>query len=200
MTKLLAFRGLERVRVDEAEAGDIIAVAGLEEATVADTIGAPELERAAAGQPVDPPTLAMTFRINDGPLAGREGNKVTSPQIRDAAVARGRGQRRHQASADTENRGLRGGRPRRAAAGRADRDRCAARASSSPIGRPRVLTRTNPDTGQREEPMEEVLVDVDEAYAGVVVEQISRRKGELRDMRPSGGGKLRLVFHARRAA
>ena len=83
MTKLLSFRGLDRVPVEEAEAGDIIAVAGLTEATVPDTIGAPELAAPLPAIPVDPPTLAMTFRINDGPLAGREGKKVTSRQIRD---------------------------------------------------------------------------------------------------------------------
>ena len=121
MTKLLSFRGLDRVPVEEAEAGDIIAVAGLAEATVPDTIGAPELTAPLPAIPVDPPTLAMTFRINDGPLGGREGKKVTSPADPRAAVPRGRGQRRHQGHRQQRDRGVRGRRPRRTAARRADR-------------------------------------------------------------------------------
>ena len=121
MTKLLSFRGLDRVPVEEAEAGDIIAVAGLAEATVPDTIGAPDLAAPLPAIPVDPPTLAMTFRINDGPLAGREGKKVTVRQIRDRLLPRGRGQRRHQGHRQQRDRGLRGRRPRRTPARRADR-------------------------------------------------------------------------------
>ena len=121
LTKLLSFRGLDRVPVEEAEAGDIIAVAGLSEATVPDTIGAPELAAPLPAIPVDPPTLAMTFRINDGPLAGREGKKVTSPADPRAAVPRGRGQRRHQGHRQQRDRGVRGRRPRRTPARRADR-------------------------------------------------------------------------------
>ena len=96
LTKLLSFRGLDRVPVEEAQAGDIIAVAGLSDATIPDTIGAPDLAAPLPAIPVDPPTLAMTFRINDGPLGGREGKKVTSPPDPRPAVPRGRGQRRHQ--------------------------------------------------------------------------------------------------------
>ncbi|MFZ0016640.1 MAG: translational GTPase TypA [Acetobacteraceae bacterium] len=193
MTKLLSFRGLDRVPVEEAEAGDIIAVAGLAEATVPDTIGSPELTAPLPAIPVDPPTLAMTFRINDGPLGGREGKKVTSRQIRERLFREAEGNVAIKVTDSNETEAFE-------VAGRGELqlgvliEQMRREGFELTIGRPRVLTRTNPDTGAREEPMEEVLVDVDEPYAGVVVEQLSRRKGELRDMRPSGGGKLRLTF------
>ncbi|MCB2089165.1 MAG: GTP-binding protein, partial [Sphingomonadaceae bacterium] len=82
-TKLLSFRGLERVPVESAQAGDIIALAGLEKATVSNTIADPAVREPIAAQPIDPPTLAMRFAVNDSPLAGREGDKVTSRMIRD---------------------------------------------------------------------------------------------------------------------
>ncbi len=193
LTKLLAFRGLERVAVEEAEAGDIIAVAGLAEATVPDTVGAPELAAPLPAIPVDPPTLAMTFRVNDGPLAGRDGKKVTSRQIRDRLLREAEGNVAIRIAESSEMDAFE-------VAGRGELqlgvliETMRREGFELAIGRPRVLTRSNPETGAREEPMEEVLVDVDEPYAGVVVEKLSRRKAELRDMRPSGGGKVRLAF------
>jgi len=193
LTKLLAFRGLERVVVEEAEAGDIIAVAGLAEATVPDTVGAPELAGPLPAIPVDPPTLAMTFRVNDGPLAGRDGKKVTSRQIRDRLLREAEGNVAIRIAESSEMDAFE-------VAGRGELqlgvliETMRREGFELAIGRPRVLTRSNPETGAREEPMEEVLVDVDEPYAGVVVEKLSRRKAELRDMRPSGGGKVRLAF------
>ena len=194
LTKLLTFRGLERVPVDEAEAGDIIAVAGLSDATIPDTIGAPELTAPLPAIPVDPPTLAMTFRINDGPLAGREGKKVTSRQIRERLHREAEGNVAIKVTTSNETDAFE-------VAGRGELqlgvliEQMRREGFELTIGRPRVLTRRNPETGDREEPMEEVLVDVDEPYSGVVVEKLSRRKGEMQDMRPSGGGKVRLTFH-----
>ncbi len=193
LTKLMSFRGLDRVPVDTAEAGDIIAIAGLSEATIPDTIGAPELAAPLHATPVDPPTLAMTFRINDGPLAGREGKKVTSRQIRDRLFREAEGNVAIKVTDSNETEAFE-------VAGRGELqlgvliETMRREGFELCIGRPRVLTRRNPDTGAREEPMEEALVDVDEPFAGVVVEKLSRRKGELRDMRPSGGGKVRLTF------
>jgi len=193
MTKLLSFRGLDRVPVEEAEAGDIIAVAGLADATVPDTIGAPELTAPLPAIPVDPPTLAMTFRINDGPLGGREGSKVTSRQIRERLFREAEGNVAIKVSESTETEAFE-------VAGRGELqlgvliETMRREGFELTIGRPRVLTRRNESTGEREEPMEEVLADVDEPYTGVVVEKLTRRKGELRDMRPSGGGKVRLTF------
>ena len=194
LTKLLSFRGLERVPVEEAEAGDIIAVAGLTDATIPDTIGAPELAEPLKAIPVDPPTLAMTFRINDGPLAGREGKKVTSRQIRDRLLREAEGNVAIRVTDSNETEAFE-------VAGRGELqlgvliEQMRREGFELTIGRPRVLTRINEETGQREEPMEEVLVDVDEPYSGVVVEKLSRRKGEMQDMRPSGGGKVRLTFN-----
>jgi GTP-binding protein len=193
LTKLLTFRGLERVPVDEAEAGDIIAVAGLSDATIPDTIGAPELTAPLPAIPVDPPTLAMTFRINDGPLAGREGKKVTSRQIRERLFREAEGNVAIKVSESNETDAFE-------VAGRGELqlgvliEQMRREGFELAIGRPKVLTRRNEETGEREEPMEEVLVDVDEPYSGVVVEKLSRRKGEMHDMRPSGGGKVRMTF------
>jgi len=195
LTKLLAFRGLERVPVDEAEAGDIVAIAGLTDATVADTICALDMEKPLSATPIDPPTLAMTFSVNDSPLAGREGSKVTSRMIierlhreaegnvairvresdeKDAMEVAGRGELQLGVLIETMRR----------------------EGYELAISRPRVLFKSDPETGQRLEPIEEVQVDVDEEFSGVVVDKISRRKGELMDMRPSGGGKQRLTFLA----
>jgi len=193
MTKLLSFRGLDRVPVEEAEAGDIIAVAGLAEATVPDTIAALELSAPLPAIPVDPPTLAMTFRINDGPLGGREGTKVTSRQIRARLFREAEGNVAIRVSESSEAEAIE-------VAGRGELqlgvliETMRREGFELTIGRPRVLTRLNETTGEREEPMEEVLVDLDEPYTGVVVEKLTRRKGELRDMRPSGAGKMRLTF------
>src|SRR5436190_1192411 len=195
ITKVLAFRGLERMSLEQAEAGDIVAVAGLKVASVADTIGDFTISQPIPSQPVDPPTLAMTFAVNDSPLAGTEGDKVTTRMIRARLMREGEGNVAIRVR-DTEN---------------ADSYEVAGRGELQlgvlietmrregfelAVGRPRVLFQNDPTTGQRLEPIEEVVIDVDDAYTGVVVEQISVRKGELQDMRPSGAGKTRLVFYA----
>ena len=194
LTKLMSFRGLDRIPVDEAQAGDIIAVAGLTDGTIPDTVCSPEQTEALHATPVDPPTLAMTFRVNDGPLGGREGKKVTSRQIRDRLLRETEGNVAIKVTDSNESDAFE-------VAGRGELqlgvliEQMRREGFELCIGRPRVLTRKNPETGEREEPMEEVLVDVDEPYSGVVVEKMSRRKGEMQDMRPSGGGKVRLTFH-----
>jgi GTP-binding protein len=195
LTKLLAFRGLERRPIDEAMAGDIIAIAGLAETTVADTICAPEVTEALPATPIDPPTLAMTFSVNDSPLAGREGTKVTSRMIierlhreaegnvairvretddKDAMEVAGRGELQLGVLIETMRR----------------------EGYELAISRPRVLFKNDPATAQRLEPIEEVQIDLDEGYAGIVVEKLALRKAEMTDMRPSGGGKQRLTFIA----
>ncbi len=193
LTRLLSFRGLERVPVEEAEAGDIVALAGMAEATVADTIGAAERETALPATPVDPPTLAMTFRINDGPLAGREGKKVTSRQIRERLFREAEGNVAIHVRDFEETEAFE-------VAGRGELqlgvliETMRREGFELTIGRPRVLTRQNPETGALEEPMEDALADVDEPYAGVVVEKLSQRKGELIEMRQLPGHRLRLTF------
>ncbi len=195
ITRLLAFRGLERVPIEEAVAGDIVAVAGLDRATVADTVADPAVETPIAARPVDPPTLAITVSINDSPLAGREGDKVTSRMIGDRLFreAEGNVAIRVTRSADGEAFEV---------AGRGELqlailiEQMRREGYEMSISRPRVIFRTDPGTGARLEQVEEVTVDVDEAFAGVVVEKLGRRRAELLDMRPSGGGKQRLIFHA----
>jgi GTP-binding protein len=193
LTKLLSFRGLERVAVDEVSAGDIIAVAGLTDATVPETIGGTDLPGPLPATPIDPPTLAMTFRINDSPLAGREGKKVTSRQIRDRLYREAEGNVAIMVADSSETDAFE-------VSGRGELqlgvliEQMRREGFELTIGRPKVLTRRNPETGEREEPYEEALIDVDEPYAGAVVEKMSRRKGELSDIRPSGGGKQRLTF------
>jgi GTP-binding protein len=194
LTKLMTFSGLDRVPVDEVQAGDIIAIAGLSDATIPDTIAAPDVTEPLPAIPVDPPTLAMTFRINDGPLGGREGKKVTSRQIRDRLFKETEGNVAIKVKISEEVDAFE-------VAGRGELqlgvliETMRREGFELTIGRPRVLTRDNPETGEREEPFEEALIDVDESYSGVVVEKMSLRKGQMQDMRPSGGGKVRLTFH-----
>jgi len=193
LTKLLSFRGLDRVAVDEVSAGDIIAVAGLTDATVPETIGSPDLPGPLPATPIDPPTLSMTFRINDSPLAGREGKKVTSRQIRDRLYREAEGNVAIAVADSSETDAFE-------VSGRGELqlgvliEQMRREGFELTIGRPRVLTRRNAETGEREEPYEECLIDVDEPYAGAAVDKMSRRKGELVDIRPSGGGKQRLTF------
>ncbi|HEV7367861.1 translational GTPase TypA [Arenibaculum sp.] len=195
ISKVLAFRGLERVGVEEAEAGDIVAIAGLSTATVADTICDPQVTEALPAQPIDPPTLAMTFSVNDSPLAGREGDKVTSRMIRDRLFreAEGNVALRIRETEDGDAYEV---------AGRGELqlgiliETMRREGFELSISRPRVLFRSDPVSGQRLEPIEEAVIDVDEEYSGAVVQKLSERKADLVEMRPSGGGKQRLVFHA----
>jgi len=193
LTKLMGYRGLDRVQVEECEAGDIVAVAGLTDGTIPDTICSPEVSAPMFSIPVDPPTLAMTFRVNDGPLGGKEGKKVTSRQIRDRLMRESEGNVAIKITESNEADAFE-------VAGRGELqlgvliEQMRREGFELTIGRPRVLTRKNPETGEREEPYEEVLIDVDEPYSGVVVEKISRRKGQMQGMQPSGGGKVRLTF------
>jgi len=193
ITKVLAFRGLERISVEEAEAGDIVALAGLTKATVADTFCDPAVTEPIQAQPVDPPTIAMTFSVNDSPLAGTEGDKVTSRMIRDRLLREAEGNVAIRISESAENDSFE-------VAGRGELqlgiliETMRREGYELSISRPRVLFRE--EGGQKQEPMEEVLVDVDEPYSGTVVSKLSERKAELTDMRPSGGGKVRLTFIA----
>jgi len=192
-TKILAFRGLTQQPIDVAEAGDIVTVAGMTKATVADTLCAPEIEKAIPSQPIDPPTISVTFGINDSPLAGKDGNKVQSRVIRErlmreaetnvairvedtpggeAFIVSGRGEL--QMGVLIENMRREG--------------------FELSISRPRVIFRE--ENGERMEPIEEVIVDVDDEYSGVVIEKLTgSRKGDLVEMRPAGHGKTRVVAH-----
>ncbi|MDR7102626.1 translational GTPase TypA [Croceicoccus sp. BE223] len=192
-SKLLSFRGLERVPVEEARAGDIIALAGLEKATVANTIADPQVTEPIAAQPIDPPTLAMRFAVNDSPFAGREGDKVTSRMIRDRLMreAETNVAIRVTESADKDSFEV---------AGRGELqlgvviETMRREGFELGISRPRVLFLE--ENGQRTEPYENVVIDVDDEFSGTVVEKMQRRKAEMTEMRPSGPGKTRLGFRA----
>jgi GTP-binding protein len=194
VSKVLAFRGLDRTGVDEASAGDIVSIAGLPEATVAHTLCAPEVMVPLPAQPIDPPTLSMTFRVNDSPLAGTEGDKVTSRMIRDRLLreAEGNVALRISESADKDSMEV---------AGRGELqlgiliETMRREGFELGVSRPKVLLRHD-DRGELLEPIEEVVIDLDEEHSGIVVQKLSERKAELVEMRPSGGGRLRLVFHA----
>ncbi|MCZ8322662.1 MAG: translational GTPase TypA [Novosphingobium sp.] len=192
-SKLMAFRGLERVPVEEARAGDIISLAGLTEATVANTIADPAVTEPLHAQPIDPPTLSMRFAVNDSPMAGREGSKVTSRMIRDRLFreAESNVAIRVTESADKDSFEV---------AGRGELqlgvliETMRREGFELGISRPRVLFRE--EDGQRTEPYETVVIDVDDEYSGTVIDKMALRKAEMTDMRPSGGGKTRITFSA----
>jgi GTP-binding protein len=196
VSKVLSFRGLERIPVEEAFAGDIIAISGLVTTTVADTICDPAVSEAIQAQPIDPPTLTMTFRINDGPLAGKEGDKVQSRVIRDRLLREAEGNVALKVTAsETETDAFE-------VAGRGELqlgiliETMRREGFELTVGRPRVVFKTDEATGEKLEPIEEVVVDVDEEHTGIVVQKLSERRAEMRDMRPSGHGRQRIVFHA----
>ncbi|MDE1173303.1 MAG: translational GTPase TypA [Parvibaculaceae bacterium] len=193
ITRVLAFRGIQRIPVEEASAGDIVSIAGLQEGTVADTICDASVTEPLKALPIDPPTLSITVAINDSPLAGREGSKVQSRVIRDrlmreaennvaisvndtevgdAFEVAGRGELQLGVLIETLRRdGFELG-----------------------ISRPRVLFKED-EKGNRLEPIEEATVDVDDEFTGSVIEKMAARKGDLVDMRPTGAGKTRIIFH-----
>ena len=194
LTKLLAFRGLERVPVESAEAGDIVALAGFQKATVADTLCAVEVEDALEARPIDPPTLAMTFANNDSPLAGTEGDKVTSRVIRDRLRAEAEGNVAIRVT-ETEDANAFD------VAGRGELqlavliETMRREGFELSISRPRVVYQED-ENGNRMEPVEEVTIDVDEEFSGPVVEKLGKRKAELLEMKTGERGKQRLVFVA----
>ena len=195
LSKLMAFRGLERTAIEEAQAGDIIAIAGLNGVTVADTIAAPEVMSPLPSQPIDPPTLSMIFLINDSPLAGREGDKVTSRVIRDRLMREAEGNVAIKVEDTPEGDAFE-------VSGRGELqlgvliETMRREGFELAVSRPRVINRTDPKTGEKLEPIEEVVIDVDEDYSGVVVDKMGQRKAEMTDMRQSGGGKTRITFLA----
>ena len=193
-TKLLSFRGLERVPVESAEAGDIIALAGMTTANVADTFCAPEVTEAIKARPIDPPTLAMTFSVNDSPFAGQDGDKLTTRVIGARLMREAEGNVAIKVSESEDKDAYE-------VAGRGDLqlgvliENLRREGFELSISRPRVLFQAD-ENGKRLEPIEEVVIDVDEGYSGIVVEKMSQRKAELQELKPAGGGKTRLIFHA----
>jgi GTP-binding protein len=192
-TKVLAYRGLDRVPVDEASAGEIVAIAGMTDATVADTLCDPSVETPLPAQPIDPPTLSMTFRINDGPFAGQEGSKVQSRVIRDRLMREAERNIAIKVADSDETDSF-------SVSGRGELqlailiENMRREGFELTVSRPKVVIKTDPETGQKLEPIEETIIDVDDGYTGVIVQKLSERRGDLMEMRPSGGGRTRMVF------
>ncbi len=192
LTKLQVFRGVERIAVDEAVAGDIVSIAGLEKASVADTFCDMSVSEPIKSTPIDPPTMAITISVNDSPLAGTEGTKVTSRMIRDRLFSENETNVAINVKESSNNDAFEVG-------GRGELqlgvliENMRREGFELSVSRPRVLFKKD-ESGNILEPIEEVTIDVDDSYSGSVVEKVSIRKGEMTDMRPSGGGKTRITF------
>ena len=193
IAKLMRFQGIEKVAVETAYAGDIVAIAGFEKATVTNTLCATEVTQPLETLPIDPPTLSIVFAVNDSPFAGKEGTKLTSRVIRDRLFQEAE---RNIAIQITET-------PEKDAfevAGRGELqlgvlvETMRREGFELSVSRPRVLYKEDPQTKERLEPLEELQVDVDDPYTGIVIEKLSLRRGEMTEMKPSGGGKVRLSF------
>jgi GTP-binding protein len=195
ITKVLAFRGLKRQPIEDAEAGDIVAIAGLSKATVADTLCAIDVTEALPAQPIDPPTISMTVSVNDSPLAGREGDKVQSRVIAARLLKEAESNVAIRVNETAEKDAYE-------VAGRGELqlgvliEGMRREGFELSISRPRVVFQNDPETGERLEPIEEVMIDVDDEFSGVVIEKLSARKAELKDMGPSGAGKTRISLMA----
>jgi GTP-binding protein len=191
ITKVLAFRGLKRQPIEDAEAGDIVAIAGLSKATVADTLCAMDVTEALPAQPIDPPTISMTVSVNDSPLAGREGDKVQSRVIAARLLKEAESNVAIRVTETSEKDAFE-------VAGRGELqlgvliESMRREGFEVSISRPRVVFQADPETGERMEPIEDVMIDVDEEFTGIVIEKLSARKAELKDMGPSGAGKTRI--------
>jgi len=192
-SKILAFRGLGQQPIDVAEAGDIVTIAGMSKATVADSLVNPQVSEALPAQPIDPPTISVTFGINDSPLAGRDGKKVQSRVIRDRLMKEAESNVAIRVT-DTP------GGEAFEVAGRGELqmgvliENMRREGFELSISRPQVLFRE--EDGQRLEPVEEVTIDVDDEYTGAVIEKVTGpRRGELVEMKPAGAGKTRIIAH-----
>ena len=194
ISKILAFRGLERQPIDEAQAGDIVAIAGLSKGTVADTFCDPSVTEPLHAQPIDPPTVTMSFIVNDSPLAGTEGDKVTSRVIRDRLLREAEGNVALKIEESSEKDSF-------FVSGRGELqlavliETMRREGFEIAVSRPRVVMQ-KAENGDLLEPIEEVVIDVDEEHSGIVVQKMSERKAEMIELRPSGGNRQRLVFHA----
>jgi GTP-binding protein len=193
VTKILAFRGLTQTAIDEAQAGDIVTIAGMSKATVADTLCALDIDTAIPAQPIDPPTITVTFGINDSPLAGRDGNKVQSRVIRDRLM------KEAEVNVAIKIADTPGGEAFEVS-GRGELqmgvliENMRREGFELSISRPRVIFKE--EDGVRMEPVEEVIVDVDDEYSGAVIDKLTgERKGELVEMKPAGVGKTRIIAH-----
>ena len=194
VTKIQAFRGLGPQDIDEALAGDIVSISGMSKATVADTICALAVDEPLAAQPIDPPTITVTFGINDSPLAGRDGKKVQSRVIRDRLM------KEAESNVAIKINDTPGGEAFEVS-GRGELqmgvliENMRREGFELSISRPQVIMKEG-DDGKMLEPVEEATIDVDDDYSGAVIEKLTgARKGELVEMKPAGAGKTRIIAH-----
>lgn len=195
LTKMFSFRGIERYPIDEIVAGDIVAIAGVETAFVSDTICDPSVNDPIETTPVDPPTMSISIGVNDSPFGGREGKKVTSQQILERLQAEAATNVAITVTVDPQNECFDVG-------GRGELqlgvliEQMRREGFELSVGRPRVRFKEDEATGERLEPIEEVVIDVDDEYSGVIMQKLSQRKGEIFEMKPLGvDGKTRMVFY-----
>ena len=193
LTKLMAYRGLTREPINEVVAGDIVAIAGLTKATVAQTICDLEVDTPIKAQPIDPPTLSMTFAVNDSPLSGQDGKKVTSRLIYDRLASEAES---NVSIRVTKNEGVESFE----VSGRGELqlgvliENMRREGFELSISKPQVVYKEK--DGKKLEPIEEVVIDVDEEFSGVIMESLGIRRAEMTDMAPMIGGKTRLKFLA----
>jgi GTP-binding protein len=194
VTRIQAFRGLAQADIEEAAAGDIVSLAGMTKATVSDTLCALAVDQALESQAIDPPTITVTFGINDSPLAGREGKKVQSRVIRERLFKEAESNVAIRITDTPSGEAFE-------VAGRGELqmgvliENMRREGFELSISRPQVLFRED-ENGARLEPIEEATIDVDDDYTGAVIEKLTGpRKGEIVDMRPAGAGKTRIVAH-----
>ena len=194
ITKILAFRGTERAGIEKGTSGDIISIAGLTKGTVADTFCSLENNKVLHAQPIDPPTVQMAFSVNDSPLAGTEGDKVTGRMIGDRLMKEGEGNITLQIQKSQNDSGY-------LVSGRGELqlsvliETMRREGYELSVSKPQVLMKKD-DNGKLLEPIEEVIIDVDDEYTGQIVQDLNLRKGVMLEMKPFGMGRSRLIFEA----
>ena len=193
LTKLFSFKGIERYPIERAYAGDIIAISGVDTASVSDTICDLSVNDSIQTTPVDPPTMSVTIYVNDSPFAGTEGTKITSRVIHDRLKKEEDTNVAIKVTVSPDNDSFEVG-------GRGELqlgvliEQMRREGFEMSVGRPKVLIKIDDATGAKLEPIEEVVMDVDEQYSGKIIQKLSQRYGEVVEMKPSGAGKLKIVF------
>ena len=194
ITKIIEHRGIEKVSLDSASAGDIVVVAGFSRATVADTLCAPDVTEPIPAMPIDPPTLTMTFFVNTSPLAGQSGKKLTSRMIGERLFKEAETNIALRVTQSANNESFE-------VSGRGELqlgiliETMRREGFELSVSRPRVVMQDGPN-GEKLEPIEEAVIDVDDEFSGVVIEKMTKRKAQITEMKSSGGGKTRIVFSA----
>ena len=194
ITKIIEHQGVNKVSLDTASAGDIVVVAGFSKATVSDTLCDPSVTEPIPAMPIDPPTLTMTFFVNTSPLAGKSGKKLTSRMIGERLFKEAETNIALKVSQSANNEAFE-------VSGRGELqlgiliETMRREGFELSVSRPRVVMQTN-ENGEKLEPIEEVVIDVDDEFSGVVIEKMTKRKATITEMKPSGIGKTRIVFSA----